>query len=64
MLIFGTQGALDLLGFFPEVEKLFISQILDLDVEGRFISGRKTYIANTLAADGPESFPDFIVLTT
>ena len=35
-------SALGLLGFFPEVEKLFISQILDLDVEGRFISGRKT----------------------
>ena len=58
LLIFGTQGALDLLGFFPEIKKLFISQILDLDIEGRFISrGKTSGIKYSLSAYGAGKIP-------
>ena len=42
LLVFGAQGALDLLGFLPEIEQLLVRQIFDLDVERRVISGIET----------------------
>lgn len=52
LLIFGAQGALDLLSFFPKVEQFLIRQIFDLEVERRFIGGSETS-GHTYSLSGP-----------